>query len=281
MRLQTAMQRQKLRSEIEALEPLASEVLALVDLGEHQVTTAALSSAIGAKSHLTRAVLREANAHTTRSAEVLTSVEAAIERVGARRTVLAIVSAAVEATMDVEAQDHGLTRRELWQHSVSAAHIAVVLDDLCPFDLSPSLPIAALLHDVGVVFGRAVQHRWAAPKFIRVAAHAVDHAQLGAEAVHRWGFGTDISGAIRNHHTPFEHDTLTAHGVSVASEVGEYLLNPGGYNYPDYFFDSVSELGLSLVTLQAESLEALYCVGIFDRSRGNPSTRSPRMLRRI
>lgn len=255
--------------------PIPPQVLDIVDLGRDHAELPAVIRIVDACTTLSRTVLREANSLTRSSIEVVSSIEAAVTRLGMTRTVVAALGSALEAGID----DQGMKRGQLWRHSVASAHVASVVGAQNQQGLSPLLPVAALLHDIGVPMMRQHAGRRVGTRRQLVEGSVqderkttgIDHAEVGARMISHWGLPDEISEAIRFHHAPFSSTSLLAHAVCVSSEVSDHILfaglsqPPKLSDYSDQFFDSLDLLDIEVSALERAATDSLVEHGILGR----------------
>ncbi len=184
---------------------------------------------------LTARLLRFANGAATAGLAPVTSVHAAVSRLGTG----AVLSLAVGATLrhllhGKECDLRGETA--LWNHSVTAGLAARDLNRFCRHRVPPETFTAALLHDIG----KLVLARFLSAKVRGVLADAVaagttpldaerevlgvDHAEVGALVAEHWRLPDPLVEAIRFHHRPFEG----THPVCWAVAATNWAANPEG-----------------------------------------------------
>jgi hypothetical protein len=137
-------------SRIETLAPLpacASRLAAVVDDPESGIDD--VVEAIRFDQALTATVLREANATSSASRRVISSVKGAVVRLGGARVLSRCLAGAIKAQLVEALPGYGYDERELWRHSVAAAVAAEELGVAFT---------ASLLHDIGkLVLGRQAE----------------------------------------------------------------------------------------------------------------------------
>ena len=154
-------------------------------------------------------VLSAANAAAYASHSPTTSVHAALLRLGVVRVRRLAVLASV---FNVVPRSRAL-QTVFWRHSLAVAHAAESLANAVPHELDGDVVfLSALMHDVGwlVLATRyADRHRLARERaratdetlvVVERDVFGVDHADLGARLVLRWGFPSTLAGPIRSHH---------------------------------------------------------------------------------
>lgn len=264
----------RLHSDIEALPALPPGVWDLVTAGCTDTARAEdLVEFVVASPALSRVVLRSANALARSAADTTTLVPKAVSKLGVSRTVISALSLGLGAAMDQMLDGYGQARRQMWQHSIVAAHVAETVRELADTTLPAEIVPAALLHDVGVVMmhrhlGSRRRGAASAARSISSAVEAnvfgIDHAELGAQVACHWGLSVDVQNAIRFHHDPEAADSLLAYGVSIASEIGDHVLSNDA-QYPAHLVQTLDRLGLDLGRVEAGTRTHLAELGMLKR----------------
>ncbi len=281
--LRSSVKLHRLRSDMEKLPLIPPEVIQILDAGTApEEDLAALIVTVRRSSVVSRAVIREANALSTCAAESRTSVFQAVTDLGRTRVMVIALGSAVVGVLDRMLDVYGKDRHQMWQHSVVTAHVAELLvqvadaksaceSDLDAADLTFELPIASLLHDVGtVVLAGHLKDSWmprlrsglAASSLNERAVFGVDHAEVGADIVERWGLSATVTEAIRCHHQPATCSTTLAYGVLLANEVSENLMHAGEKAYSSDAQRAAAVLGIELDGLEDGARQRLAELGI-------------------
>ncbi|MEQ8765568.1 MAG: HDOD domain-containing protein [Planctomycetota bacterium] len=164
---------------------------------------------------LTARVLRAANSALSGARAPITTIDAAVARLGPGTILALTVGSAVKGQMGGELPFYGLGEGELWKHSVAAALAADLLRKRRPAKIPAEAFTAALLHDLGkLVLGRYVRNelrQWfnraeREGGLSRRAAEQelieVNHAEIGGLIARDWGLPETISWGITYHHDP-------------------------------------------------------------------------------
>lgn len=270
----SALKLHRVRSDVEALAPIPAGILEIVRLGSSDYASVAdLADACATQATLTRTILREANTTSSSASEITASVAGAVERMGKSRTLTAVLGSVLAGTMDQSLEGYGLARHEMWRHSVITAHIAEVVREQSGVAVSAELPIAALVHDIGIVLmhqhlqgqmsSRIHRGRFVSPAMER-GLFGLDHAELGAEIVAHWGLSAEIADAVHHHHAPADCPTNLAFGVLAANEVGSHIMGHVDPTEAHRFSAAVDALELDVAQLHAAATERLVSLGILE-----------------
>jgi putative nucleotidyltransferase with HDIG domain len=154
--------------------------------------------------------------------------------------VYCVVAAQVMANSFLQAKPQvGVDLNQLWRHSVITAVTAAELARCAQIPDAPAFT-AGLLHDLGkLIFAGVAEARYAdqlqrhgqCGYFLSQAersAYGVDHAQLGAELLSRWGLPETIVETVRHHHaapSTAQPPNRLAAAVKLANTLA-YFLDP-------------------------------------------------------
>ncbi len=245
---------QTLIADAKDLEPLPQSTTRLAGLlaGEDWAMPD-ISRVIRLDEALTGRLLGAANSALSGAREEITSVEAAIMRLGAGSVLALALASSVRKSFQSDLPAYGLDEGALWRHSVATALAVELARPYCRRSIPPQAFAAGLLHDVGkLVLARhltpavlAVMHRVQNDDgFVGFEAESavleVHHAELGAVVAENWGLPESIAVGIRFHHSPLEapSDTgrLLCNLVGMADAVASRAGAPGGGPDPDEEF---------------------------------------------
>lgn len=166
-------------------------------------------------------MLSAANSAASSPRSPITSVRAALARLGGRGASDMILAAAVSRVF-VPRDDW---ERSLWRHSIQVAvgMRSLITHGINPFGLQPDEAYAVgLLHDVGrfVLFGEAPaalrridEGRWEEPEELLELERAIcgiTHGELGQMACRRWGLPESLGEIVLRHH---EADVVPGNGT--------------------------------------------------------------------
>jgi len=201
--------REELIKDAESLDPLPASSTRLSKLlSEDDWSLQEVAKIATLDQALTGRLLRYANSAASGAREPITSVAAAVMRMGPNM-VLSIALGDGLRKLDTELPAYGLAEGELWRHSVGSALAVEALRKL-GHEPPPGTFIAALVHDVGkLVIGRrlhgmGIKLTSGSPDESWVQDEAeqlgIDHAELGANIALFWELPGAIPEAIGHHH---------------------------------------------------------------------------------
>lgn len=241
------------------LTPLPGSVMRILELLRNpDVPTNSLSTAVGCDPMLAARLLRLANSTYYARERNVTTIHQAIETIGTKALYDAVMLGITANSFAREIQGSKLGRA-IWHHSLAVALLSREISDQLGMRGTESAFMCGLLHDIGKfillradkVFYELLSE---APEedenlVSEEKAFGVDHAELGALMVNRWGLPEAISTVILYHHDPARapQAIVTAHIVNVADmiaeENGHGLSNFGEIGYLQS--DSISALRLT------------------------------------
>jgi HD-like signal output (HDOD) protein len=174
-------------------------------------------------------ILRLANSPFYRRGDAVTSLNAAVSRVGARE----LTRLAMAATVAQLGQGEGTLvqlRRKVWREGLTSALVAEQLARLSADDPSEAF-VAGLLHDVGALLVLTciedVLKKW--PESERRAAHEwwdlIDrfHVRLGLSLAVKWQLPDVLQRVIAHHHDVYGADDRLTRRVALADQVVSML----------------------------------------------------------
>lgn len=173
---------------------------------------------------LAASALRLANSAMFGGQRKIETIDAAVMRLGVRRMLDLVVGSAVKPHQTAPVRGYDLAPGALWLHSVAVACGTEELAKLLKFDAPACAFTAGLLIDVGKsVLGAHLEVDGLAIRkdafeqhvpFEQAERHVlgVDHAEIGAALLGRWGLPPALVAAARWHHEPAdcppEHQAL-------------------------------------------------------------------------
>ncbi len=183
---------------------------------------------------LATSLLSEANSAASGTSTEITTIEAALVRLGLAR-VLALSCNKTIGPQAVRAlQSYRLPTGALWRHSVIASYVAETVFRLLRGAVGPDVVTSTLLHDLGrVVLNNsldrdqlAIISRHMAVEDAERELLGVDHAEVGGVLLDMWGLPQVIVTAVADHHRPryLRDDPATI--VSLASHLANDI-QPG------------------------------------------------------
>lgn len=218
--------------------PAIPEVMLRLDraLRDPEVGVRVVADAVRAEPVATLKLIGVANAATFAGLGRVSTVEAAIGRLGFPETKRVVLAAALASRLTRVAGWEDEIERT-YQHSIATALAAQALADR---DAAPPDEhyLAGLVHDVGRSVVLAVVGELerpgrgrlrVAPSFVRAVMSAL-HAELSALTLERWNGSPDAVIAVRFHSTPRLVGPLgaraMAYRISLADDLARYLLDP-------------------------------------------------------
>jgi len=179
---------------------------------------------------LTGRLLGVANSSRSGSRSEVTTVEAAVMRLGTGTVLGLALGAAVRRDFQVALPSYGLEEGALWRHSVAAALAVEEAVRVSPRRMPVEGFAAALLHDVGklvlsrhltgevVGLLRATSGSDAFDAATEEVVLGIDHGELGAEIARAWGLPERMAEGIEHHERP--HNASTDEGRLLALVIG-------------------------------------------------------------
>jgi len=199
---------------------------------------------------LTGKLLGLANSALHVAHDRISSVDAAVVRLGAGSVLAVAVGTGVRRRLEEALPAYGLAEGELWERSVAAAVTAEALHHVTDHRLPAGLTTAALLHDIGkLLLARHLEPDL--QRYLRLARESggmaeeraeievlgVHHAELGGLVAQHWNLPPEIVEGISYHHAPQDSffgdtDSTMAHGTLLCARVSEWLF-AGGEGLPE------------------------------------------------
>ena len=222
---------------------------------------------------LVTSLLSEANSAASGSSAEITTIEAALVRLGLAR-VLALSCNKTIGPQAVRAlQAYRLPAGALWRHSVIASYVAEVLFRQLRGAVGPDVVTSTLLHDIGrVVLNDSLDR----DQLALISRHVtiedaeqemlgVDHAEVGQVLLEMWGLPSIITDAVGGHHRPAYDRTDPATIVNLASLIANDV-QPGPVAFRD---DAEVEKLVSAVDVDCDevvstSRQLLTAAGVID-----------------
>lgn len=268
--------------DIEALPASVSRLAALV--ADEDSSTEEIIEVVRFDQALTARMLQAANSAMSGARTPITTVKAAVIRMG-RGTLLSLAMAsAVRKAMYQALPAYNLSEGELWYHSVATAVVAEEMAAFCNRPIPPEAFTAALLHDVG----KLILSRFLDPEVSRVLAMAmnegrlgrldaerevltVHHGELGGLVGQQWELPDGIVRGVTYHHTPEEGFNVISDATYLANGVAhaiEYPVGENGYDLEDLKDGPLERLGIDDAGVQDLCVTAVKRVdevtGLYD-----------------
>ena len=260
--------------EIEALPPAAAETITLMQ--DPEVDLDALIRSIEYDPGITANVLRLANSSYFGGAYTVTSVRDAFVRLGQQRVMELLAVTIMDKQAGGPIRGYDLPAGSLVMQAMASAIGVEKLAQLLGRELPPDAFTATLLHDIGkVVLGTFVEvdaepiadlaSREGIPfDEAERAVLGIDHAEVGALILTRWGFPNDVTDPVYWHHRPTESpqqsDTLVY--VHAMDAMVSMLGIGGGVDSCEYRPAAAWLAGHGLTTQVLESVVASTMVAL-------------------
>lgn len=192
------------------------------------------------------------------------SIDLAVLYLGHRAVQRLALSIGFGAALNPALPGYAMKPSDLWRHSLLTGHVTQqVVHQSANHSLDPTVAYTCgLLHDIGkVVIGQALDpvKQRAIRALLDAGAHdfvtaereviGVDHAEVGATLLEKWGIPKVVVEAVRNHHTPVLTPTPQ---FSAIVHVADLLAHQTGFSPGLASFalkaseESVHALGLDL-----------------------------------
>jgi putative nucleotidyltransferase with HDIG domain len=207
-------------SQIDTLKPVSHVATRLMQLVEDPDTSGAdLAAVIQYDPSMTANVLRLCNSVAMGGVRKVTDVKQAVNRLGIEKLISLVILADSAPNFRSGQAGYDLGYGELWRYSVSAAIIARELAEEKDAKNVSLVFTSALIKDIGKV----ILHTYISEAFDQIKDQVfragksfleaekqvlgIDHAELGALAMEKWGFDPQMVDIIRHHHNPLESDS--------------------------------------------------------------------------
>ncbi|MCF8077066.1 MAG: HDOD domain-containing protein [Desulfotignum sp.] len=206
-------------SQIDTLKPVSHVATRLMQLIENPDTSGAdLAAVIQYDASMTANVLRLCNSVAMGGVRKVTDVKQAVNLLGIEKLISLVILADNAPNFRSGQSGYDLGYGELWRYSVSAAIIARELAEEKDAKDVSLVFTSALIKDLGKV----ILHTYISEAFDEIKSQVfgaqksfleaekqvlgIDHAELGALAMEKWGFDPKLVDIIRHHHNPLESD---------------------------------------------------------------------------
>lgn len=218
-----------------------------------------ITEVVGFDEALTATLLRAANSSWSASREPITTVRAAVVRLGSGTVLSMALGGNVRARMHQALPEFGLEEGDLWRHSVAVALAAELMPRFVRVALPAEVVTAGLLHD----FGKLLMARFLDDGTLSLLERAraeggrthlgaeeeilgVNHAELGGLVVQSWGLPDGIVRGITYHHTPAAAEEPICYATYLANVVAK-IIGAGGSDGadPEAAAHAIEALGIS------------------------------------
>ena len=230
---------------------------------------------------LVAAVLKTANSSFYGSAQKVSSLGAAIGRIGSSQLGRVVVAATLGSVASQTGPLFAL-RTAVWRDSLLSAHLCQTLARARGVDGEAAF-LCGMLHDIGAALALACAEDFLTawpdptplpPEFWTAIAEA-HHVPLGNRLVERWGLDDGVRDAVAQHHQPVGDQTGPLVGLGRASDsVIQYLAREQAPSTEDFarlpFVGGLRE-GKLIATTIADILAAVasFDVEVRDSSRSS------------
>ncbi|HID98175.1 MAG TPA: HDOD domain-containing protein [Thermodesulfobacteriaceae bacterium] len=240
---------------------VAQRILKL--LADPETTVEKLVETLRFDQGMTANILRLSNSVQFGLPRQVSSLNTAVSLLGHSKLMSIIVTSCSGQFMKRELSGYNLKDNELWLHAVGSAVASSVITDMNRQD-SPFLFTAALLHDIGKI----ILHTFVRDEFRKIIelvnrenisfpeaekeVLGMDHAQIGAKILGKWGFPEQIVESVRIHHEPAKYLQNDLAAMVALSDLMSILLGIGTgidgmtYTGPEELFSTcgITEGGL-------------------------------------
>lgn len=219
---------------ISAMRPMQASVARLATaVADSESTIDEIEGIIRSDPSLAATLLREANSAASAPVSEITTIGAAVTRLGLARVLAVAVGSMVGPAVQQPLPVYQLAAGRLWEHSIISSYLAEAIYRMGTPAAGPETVTAALLHHVGLV----VLNEFLDPGVFEAAQESnmgadgaerelidVDHAEVGAALLETWGLPHSITDPVRYHHRPLECWTRAADVVCVASGLANEMI---------------------------------------------------------
>jgi putative nucleotidyltransferase with HDIG domain len=190
----------------------------------------------------------------------VSSVRQAIMLLGWKRLLQLVMTMCMSVLMKKPLPGYGLSRGELWRHSVAVSVAADVLVKSLSIPDADEVFTAALLHDIGkLVLGEYVQEdlgniaqmvgKGISFEVAEFVVLGTNHAQIGARILQNWSLPQELVNAVSWHHDPdqCDHYCMLSDVVHVANILGWMIGYGNGRNGQpvEPAFEVIERLGIN------------------------------------
>lgn len=198
------------------LEPLPQSTTRLATLvAEEEADLEEIAETIRLDEALTGRILGAANSSLSGSRTEITTVEAALMRMGSSQVLALAVGSSIGRSLARSLPAYGLEEGALWRHSVASALTVDRARRYCKRPAPPEAFAAALLHDVGKLIlarhlevpareaiRRAREDRGLSLDDAEREVLGIGHGALGAQVARNWGLPESLALGVEHHHAP-------------------------------------------------------------------------------
>ncbi len=227
-------------AEIKDLPPfpkVAQKAMALLD--DPDVGVGRLVNVAEMDSALTSSVLKSVNSAYYALPRRVDNIAQALTLLGNEGFREVVTTAASHSVLAMEQPGYGLSRGDLWRHSLATAFMSRILAERIKHEPGAALHTAALLHDIGkVILSSFVQDKVAlileqvaqGGSFLEAEQKVLglDHARLGGLIARAWRFSSEMEELISLHHQPEQRPEWADLAILYLANVTSQLYGLGG-----------------------------------------------------
>jgi len=237
----------KLAEKLQPLPVVLTRLAGTLEKGDCDLSS--IADLIRMDPVLSLKLLKTANSAFSAGAIEVSTIEAAVLRLGLGLISTMAYAISVNKDMKTDLPAYNLAPGELWRHSAEAAVAAENLVRISPHLIPPATVTAALLHDVGKLViaqsasledmdrvRRARKDSGLSLQDAEMEILEMNHGEVGYIVAQQWGLPERISRAIMFHHTPELEDdrmcdavyiaVLTAHAASKSADPESNVTEP-------------------------------------------------------
>ena len=198
---------------IPSLKPVPTKILKL--LKDENTEVKKLAELISRDPSLAANILKYANSSFLGFKQKITSIPQIISLIGIREIKKLTLIYAIKSRVEKDLKGYGLTGKQIWKHSLSAAIGAQFLAQLKGIYPTENAFTSGFLVDIGkIVLNdfiikrniKAIKDRENVYKFHKIEREffGIDHSEIGALLLKKWDFPEEVIISIRHHHRPSE-----------------------------------------------------------------------------
>jgi putative nucleotidyltransferase with HDIG domain len=222
---------------------------------------------------LVASLLREANSAWSGPSSNITTIQAAVTRLGSGRVLAIAMDVSLDLPIPTKLAGYDVSAQQLREHAIWASFVAEAVQSLARDRVGPEAITAAFLHDIGKglldehIDSRYFQFAWSPDREIVDAEQeltGLDHAELGALLLELWGVPRQIVEGIRFHHHPELATGSLAAVVAIADGLTHHFQGsrPGCLDSTVEW--SLQHLGVERDQVLDRSEKVLFRAGLLD-----------------
>ena len=222
---------------------------------------------------LVASLLREANSAWSGPASNITTIQAAVTRLGSGRVLAIAMDVSLDLQMPLQLVGYDVSADELREHAIWASFVAEAVQSLARDRVGPEAITAAFLHDIGKglvdehLDDRYFRFAWSPDRQIVDAEQelaGVDHAEMGAMLLELWGVPQVIADAVRHHHHPEQAPESLAAVVAIADGLSHHFRGSRAGMLDGTVDWSLQHLGLDREQVTDRTEKVLFRAGLLD-----------------